>query len=137
MPASMLARAIFELDTGCRVCQGQNLAVWILAAKLPNSDLNFARGFLGGFFPPVFSKEKGPVKSTKSPRKIHPGNLVRKIPLACLQKLFLEDVGLIPALYMCKMGSISRCYRALLASIWEHCSQILVCTNIRGTQEGV
>ena len=31
-------------------CQGRILAVWILAAKLPNSDLNFAVEFLSGFF---------------------------------------------------------------------------------------
>ena len=41
------------------------LAVWILAPKLPNSDLKTAVDFLGGFFPPAFSKEKGPKKSTK------------------------------------------------------------------------
>ena len=37
--------------------------MWILAAKLPNSDLNFAVDFLVDF--PLFSKEKGPKKSTK------------------------------------------------------------------------
>ena len=39
--------------------QGRILAVWILAAKLPNSDLTFAWMF-GWISPPVFSKEKGP-----------------------------------------------------------------------------
>ena len=41
--------------------QGQILAVWILVAKLPNSDLNFAVDFLVDFFL-LFSKEKGPKK---------------------------------------------------------------------------
>ena len=49
--------------------QGRILAVWILAAKLPNSDLNFAVDFVF-YFSSFFSKEKGPKKSTKkSPAK--------------------------------------------------------------------
>ena len=39
-----------------RKTSGQILAVWTLAAKLPNSDLNFAVDFVcGGGFPPVIS----------------------------------------------------------------------------------
>ena len=38
--------------------QGRILAVWILAAKLPNSDLNFAVDFWVDFFPACFPKEK-------------------------------------------------------------------------------
>ena len=55
--------------------QGQILAVWILAAKLPNFDLNFAVDFGVDFFllfsrlfPPAFPQEKGPVKSNKKSR---------------------------------------------------------------------
>ena len=44
--------------------------MWILAAKLPNSDLNFGVDFWGDFFLLFFSKAKGPKKSTKkSPAK--------------------------------------------------------------------
>ena len=50
--------------------QGRILAVGILAAKLPNSDLNFAVDFWVDFFLLFLSKEKGPKKSTKkSPAK--------------------------------------------------------------------
>ena len=38
--------------------QGQILAVWILAAKLPNSDLNFAVDFQADYFSLLFSQEK-------------------------------------------------------------------------------
>ena len=39
--------------------------------------------------------------------------------------------------YMGKMGSICHFPRALPASIWGHCSQVLVFTSIWGTQKGV
>ena len=75
--------------------QGRTLAVWILAAKLPNSDLNFAVDFLVDFFPPIFSKEKGPKKSTKkNPPQNSPGTLFGKIPLGFLQRPFLEQLFL-------------------------------------------
>ena len=48
--------------------QGQILAVWILAAKLPNSDLNFAVDFWVDF--PVFSEENGPKNPPRKARKI-------------------------------------------------------------------
>ena len=47
-------------------CQEQILAVWILVAKLPNSDLNSAVDFGVDFFPPVFCSEKGPPKLTNN-----------------------------------------------------------------------
>ena len=47
-----------EIDPNC---QGQILAVWILAAKLPNSDLNFALD-CSVDYSSCFSKEKGPNK---------------------------------------------------------------------------
>ena len=39
--------------------------------------------------------------------------------------------------YMGKIGSICHFPRALPASIWGHCSQVLVFTSIWGTQKGV
>ena len=65
--------------------QGQILAAWILTAKLPNSDLNFAVDVLLCFFPRNKSTQKSPANS--------PGNLIRKIPLESLQKLLLDYFG--------------------------------------------
>ena len=47
------------------ICQGRILAVWILAPKLPNSDLKIAVDFWVDFVLLFFSKEKGPKNSTK------------------------------------------------------------------------
>ena len=65
--------------------------MWILAAKLPNSDLNFAVDFLVDFFLLFFSKEKGPKKiHQKIPRKIHPGLCPEKFPSDfCRSLIFL------------------------------------------------
>ena len=73
----MLLRIIYVIIWA----QGRILAVWISAAKLPNSDLNFAVDF-GVDFSSCFSKEKGP---TKSPQN-SPRNLFGKIHLGFLQK---------------------------------------------------
>ena len=64
------------------------------AAKLPNSDLNFAVEFLVDFSS-FFFQGKRPKKKIhrKIPRKIHPGTLFGKIPLGFLQKPFLDDSG--------------------------------------------
>ena len=72
--------------------QGQIPAVWILAAKLPNSELNFALDFFGGSFPSNFSKEKGQKKSTKKSPQNSPGTLFEKFPSDFLQKPFLESL---------------------------------------------
>ena len=48
----------FYWGGGASFPQIQILAVWILAAKLPDSDLNFAVDFWVDVFPPVFSKGK-------------------------------------------------------------------------------
>ena len=45
--------------------------------------------------------------------------------------------GVTGPLYMGKMGSICHFPRALPASIWGHCSQILIFTSIWGTQTWV
>ena len=64
----------------------QILAVWILAARLPNSDLNFAVD-LGVDFSSCFFQGKGPTKSTKKiPPKNPRQNLFGKVPLGFLQK---------------------------------------------------
>ena len=72
------------------ISQGQNLAVWILAAKLPNSDFEFCRGFWGGFFPPVFSKEKGRKNPPNNPpQKFNPEIWSEKIASDSCRSLFL------------------------------------------------
>ena len=54
-------------------CQGQVLAVSILAAKVPNSDSNFAVEFCMDFLLLFFPRKKAP-KSTKNPQQIHSEN---------------------------------------------------------------
>ena len=59
---------------------------------------------------------------------------------ACVERVQLthaQGQGSRSVLYMGKMGSICHFPRALPASIWGHCSQILVFTSIWGTQKGV
>ena len=70
--------------------QGQILAVWILPAKLPNSDLNFAVDFLVDFFL-LFSPRKNARKKIhqKIPRKIHPGLCREKFPSDFCRSLLL------------------------------------------------
>ena len=69
--------------------QGQILAVWILAVGLPDSDLNFAVDFCGGFFL-FFSKAKEPEKFTKKKTKFT-WDFVQKNSLGFLQKPSLEN----------------------------------------------
>ena len=64
--------------------------MWILAAKLPNSDLNFALDFWVDFLLLFSYKEKGPKNPPKNPPQNSPGNSVGKIPLRFLQKPCLE-----------------------------------------------
>ena len=59
--------------------QGQILAVWILAAKLPNSDLNFAVDFCVDFFVLFFPRKEAQKYPPKNPPQNTPGNLVGKI----------------------------------------------------------
>ena len=69
--------------------QGQILAVWILAAKLPNSDLNFAVDFLVDFSS-FFCQGKRPEKiHQKIPRKLHPALCSEKFPSDFCRSLFL------------------------------------------------
>ena len=63
--------------------------MWILAAELPNSDLNFAVDFFVDFFL-LFSKEKGPKKSTKKSPAKFTQDFVRKNSPRILQKPFLD-----------------------------------------------
>ena len=59
--------------------------------ETPKFWFEFCRGFWGGFFLQLFSKEKiGGKKPPKIPPQNSPRNLFRKIPLGFLQKPFLE-----------------------------------------------
>ena len=68
----------------------QILAVWILAARLPNSDLNFSADFLLDFFLLFFPRKKARKNPQKNPPHNSPRTLLGKIPLGFLQKPFLE-----------------------------------------------
>ena len=63
--------------------------MWILDAKLPDSDLNFAVIF-GWIFLHFFFPRARPEKSTENPPQNSPGNLFGKIPLGFLQKPSLD-----------------------------------------------
>ena len=76
--------------TECLSRPEKNIAVWILAAKLPNSDLNFAVDFLCGFFLCFFPKKNAPKKSTKKSPQNSPRNLVGKIPSDLCRDLLLS-----------------------------------------------
>ena len=61
--------------------QGRILAVWILAPKLPNSDLKIAVDFWVDFFLLFFPRKKARKNPPKNPRqKIHPGIRSEKFP---------------------------------------------------------
>ena len=64
--------------------------MWILAAKLPNSDLNFAVDFLVDFFLLFFPRKKARKNPPKNPPQNSPGTLFGKIPLGFLQRPFLD-----------------------------------------------
>ena len=61
-----------------------------------------------------------------------PGRIQENIP----GELFMYWFRARGYLYMGKMGSICHFPRALPASIWGHCSQVLVVTSIWGVQKG-
>ena len=91
-PATTLANYVLGAATKQLVLsQGQILAVWTLATKLPNSDLNFAVDFWVDFIGLFFSNEKGPKKDTKKSPAKFTQEFVRKIPLGFLQKPFLDN----------------------------------------------
>ena len=69
-----------EIPKFSLISQGWILAVWILAAKLPNSDLNFAGDFLVDFFLLFFPRKRPEKIHQKIPRKIHPGLCSEKFP---------------------------------------------------------
>ena len=60
--------------------QGKILAVWILAAKLPNSDLTLAVDFLWIFL--FFQLKRPPKNLEKYPPLNSPGKSFRKIPFS-------------------------------------------------------
>ena len=74
----------------CLIFQDQILAVWILAAKLPNSDLNFTVDFGVDFFLLFSPRKKARKNPPKNPPQNPPGTLLGKIPLGFLQKPFLD-----------------------------------------------
>ena len=63
--------------------------VWILAAKLPNSDLNFAVDFWSIFSSCFFQGERPEKIHQKIPLKIHPGLNWEKFPSDFCRSLFL------------------------------------------------
>ena len=76
--------------------QGRILAVWIFAAKLPNSDLNFAVDFLVDFIHLFSPRKKARKNPPKHPPQNSPGTLFGKIPLGFLQKPFLDTFRSFP-----------------------------------------
>ena len=62
--------------------------MWILAAKLPNSDLKFAVDFGVDFIILFFPRKKAP----KIPRKSHPGIWSAKFPSDFCRSLFLTKI---------------------------------------------
>ena len=84
-------------------CQGQILAVWILATKLPNFDVNFAVDFWVDFILLFFPKKKGPKKTTKKKPQNSPRTLFGKFRLVqkpslkkgldCSSKPFIQNIG--------------------------------------------
>ena len=93
------SRAIVLVESLARVIQGGILAVWILVAKLPNSDLDFAVEFFCGFFPPVLCPRKKARRRKKArkihqkiPRKFHPGLCSEKFPSNFCISLFLRVI---------------------------------------------
>ena len=86
----LYCRSVF--GTLVPVYQGQILAVWILAAKLPNSDLNFAVDFWVDFFVLFFPRKKARKNPPKNPPQNSPRTLFGKIPIGFLQKPFLDGL---------------------------------------------
>ena len=76
-------------------CQGRILAVWILAPKLPNSDLKIAVDFWVDFFLLFFPRKKARKNPPKNLPQNSPGTLFRKIPLGFLQKPSLDNLVLV------------------------------------------
>ena len=78
--------------------QGRILAVWILAPKLPNSDLKIAVDFWVDFFLLSFPRKKDQKNPEKKiPRKIHPGLCSEKFPSDFCRSLLLTN----PLIFIC------------------------------------
>ena len=75
-----LLKAQFPRSRKIPKISSQILAMWILALKLPSSDLNFAMDYWVDFSSCFFQGER-PEKITKNPPQNSPGTLFRKIPL--------------------------------------------------------
>ena len=86
----IIAKANAKENLGEFICQGQILAVWILASKLLNSDLEIAVDFWVDFFLLFFPRKRARKNPPKNPRQNSPGKSVGKIPLRFLQKPSLD-----------------------------------------------
>ena len=98
----------------------------------------FLDAFSGHFFPPKMRRKNPARKSAKksggSKIKIREKSVLPKAgPKRFTRCSTSVREG---SLYMGKMGSICHFPRALPASIWGHCSQVLVFTSIWGSQKG-
>ena len=85
----LFVRSVF-VHVSVQICQGQILAVWILAAKLPNSDLNFAVDLYVDLFLPDFPSNKAQTNQPKNPLQNSPGSLFGKIPSDFCRGLVLK-----------------------------------------------
>ena len=75
------------------IFQGRILAVWILAPKLPNSDLKIAVDFWVDFFLCFFQGKRPEKIHKKIHGKIHPGICSEKFPSDFCRSLFLIIFG--------------------------------------------
>ena len=74
-----------------RNTQGGILAVWILAPKLPKSDLKIAVDFWVDFFLLFFPRKKARKNPPKIHGKIHPGTRSEKFPSDFCRSLLLRN----------------------------------------------
>ena len=101
--------------------QDQTLAVWKFAAKLPNSDLNFAMDFGVDFFVLFFPRKKAPKNPPKNPPQNSPRNELGKIPLGFLQKPSLEKLKISKSVPYLKGSNYLRASRKISSPLCPSC----------------
>ena len=110
----------------------------MLAAKLPNSDLNFAVDFLVDFPLFVILRKKARKNPPKIPRKIHPGLCPEKFPSDFCRSLLLKS-GL-RELWVWRLGAASGQQGAQLtvpeASLFDISHYALILTRPARGQDG-